>query len=97
MSIRTVVICILLALLAGSIFLQIFLCGRENKWLGLILPVISFIYSLLAVLGLATYDFKFSGDTFLMITTTFFIMNVPTVVLAGICLGCRKWKKDNSA
>ena len=46
---------IFLALGAGIIFLQIFLSKKENKWLGLILPIISFCISLIAVFNIAAY------------------------------------------
>ncbi len=42
---------ILLILIVGGIFLQIFLSKKKNKWYGLILPFICFIFSLVAVLG----------------------------------------------
>lgn len=38
-----------------GIALQIFLSKRENKWLGLILPGVCVVYSLLMVLGMATF------------------------------------------
>ena len=49
---------VLLALLvlgAGIIVLQIFLSKRENKWLGLILPIIALCISIVAVLSIASY------------------------------------------
>lgn len=45
-----------LAFIAGAVFLQIFLSKRQNKWLGLILPAISFIISLLFVLNMAAFS-----------------------------------------
>ncbi len=41
----------LLTLSIVSIILQVFLSKKDNKWLGLILPTITFSLSLLAVLG----------------------------------------------
>lgn len=49
-------IIILLVLIVGGIFLQIFLSKKENKWLGLILPIITLTFSLIAVLGVSTYS-----------------------------------------
>lgn len=46
---------IFLIFCAGTVWLQIFLSRKENKWLGLILPLLSFCISLLAVLNLAAY------------------------------------------
>lgn len=44
-----------LVFLAGSIWLQIFLSKKQNKWLGLIIPLICFVFSIMAVLSLAMY------------------------------------------
>jgi len=40
---------------AVIIALQIFLSKKENKWLGLIMPIISLCISLIAVLSIASY------------------------------------------
>lgn len=45
-----------LAVIAGATALQIFLSKKQNKWLGLILPLICLIFSIIAVLGVATYS-----------------------------------------
>ena len=44
MGFRTIIF--LLALLVGVPLLQIFLSRRESKWPGLILPLLTFLYSL---------------------------------------------------
>jgi len=46
---------IVLLLLAGSIWLQIFLSTKNNKWLGLIVPLICLIIAVSGVLGLTMY------------------------------------------
>lgn len=46
---------ILLLLLAGSIWLQVYLSKKENKWLGLIIPIICFMYSIMIVLSISIY------------------------------------------
>lgn len=54
--IKTVIfIIVLLLLLAGSIWLQIFLSKMKNKWLGLIIPLICFMFSLLIIFSLSMY------------------------------------------
>ena len=40
----------------GVIVLQIFLSKKESKWAGLILPIISLMISIIAVLGIATFS-----------------------------------------
>ena len=46
---------VLLVLGVGIILLQIYLSKKENKWLGLVLPIISFCISLIAVFNIAAY------------------------------------------
>lgn len=46
---------IFLALCIGVILLQVFFSKKENKWFGLILPIISLCISLIAVFGIAAY------------------------------------------
>lgn len=45
----------LLLFLAGIVWLQIFLSNSKNKWLGLIIPIIYFMFSLVISLSLPMY------------------------------------------
>ncbi len=49
------VIIVVLLLLAGSVWLQIFLSKKNNKWLGLIIPLVCFIFSIAIVLSQTMY------------------------------------------
>lgn len=49
------VLVIFVALLGGVIWLQVHLSKKENKWAGLILPILSFCLSLIIALGLTGY------------------------------------------
>ena len=80
-----------------AILLQIFLSGKENKWLGLILPGVTLIYSLLAVAGLAFYEGTSGWEVFATILTTFVLTNIPTMILLGIYAACRGKFKKNKA
>ena len=51
----TIALLVLLALGVGIILLQIYLSKKENKWSGLVLPIISFCISLIAVFNIAAY------------------------------------------
>ncbi len=79
---RAIALIILLVLLFS---LQVFLCRRENRKAGLVLPVLTFILSILAVIGLHLYAAppNFISMVYLWVQV-FVAMNVPTVVLAGI-------------
>jgi FtsH-binding integral membrane protein len=89
----TVTLFFVLVLLVGGVFLQIFLSKKNSKWFGLILPAITFLYSLLMVLGLAVYDGMSGGEIFILIASTFLLNNIPTIVLLGIYFGCREKMK----
>ena len=51
--------------------LQVWLCKRKNRWLGLILPGLSLLVG---------------AETFALMGVNFLINNIPTVVLGGIWL-----------
>lgn len=50
-----IVLFFVLLFLAGIIWLQIFLSKKNNKWLGLIIPLICLIISISGVLGLTMF------------------------------------------
>ncbi len=87
---------VLLALLVGGIFLQIFLSKKNNKWLGLILPTITFLNSVLSVLELTWHDGMSSGEIFTHIATTFLVGNIPTIVLLGVYFAYREKMKTRA-
>ncbi len=92
----TIMLFLVLALLIGVIFLQIFLSKKKSKWFGLILPTITLLYSLLMVLNIAVFDEMTGGEIFMLFASTFLISNIPTIVLLGIYFGCREKMKIRS-
>ncbi|MBZ3934914.1 hypothetical protein [Methanimicrococcus blatticola] len=65
--------------------LQVFLCKRENRKTGLILPALTFIISILAVIGVHLYSPPPNFVSMIYLWVQVFVaMNVPTVILAGI-------------
>ena len=82
---------ILLAAAAGIIWLQIFLSKRDNRWLGLILPALSFLLSWLPALGIM--DTGNTWQTILLVTTTLLLSNIPTVVFLLIYAVIREKQK----
>jgi hypothetical protein len=92
----TIMLFLVLGLLVGAIFLQIFLSKKKSKWFGLILPTITFLYSLLMVFSIAVFDAMTGGEVFMLITSTFLLSNIPTIVLLGIYFGCREKMKIRS-
>jgi predicted RND superfamily exporter protein len=80
--------------LIGIVILQIFLSKRENKWFGLILPIINIIYSIMAVLGLAAFMGQAIGEIIMALIMVFLVTNISTVILLAIYFACReKFKK----
>lgn len=87
---NTVLVGLLIAVILAAIWLQIFLSKKENKWLGLLLPFISFVYSLLMVVSIAILDSMTKWEIFVLIASTLFMANIPTVILLAIYFGCRE-------
>lgn len=47
---------LMLVLLVGVPVLQVFLSRRENRWPGLLLPLLTFLYSLVMVCSVTAYE-----------------------------------------
>ncbi|MGZ9586520.1 hypothetical protein [Paenibacillus marinisediminis] len=102
---------LLLIIITGAIFLQIFLSKKDYKWLGLILPTITLFFSIMAVLGLTFYmPSILTEQSFKTILNTvqipkvatlisalyiFILYNIPTAILFGIYYVCREKLKKN--
>ena len=82
-----------LFVVALVVWLQIFLSKMKNKWFGLIL---SFAYSLLMVLSIATFETMGKGQIWMSVISTFLISNIPTIVLLAIYFGIREKMKIRS-
>ena len=74
-------------LVAGSVLLQVFLSKRESKWPGLILPLLSFLYSLVMALSAVAYN---GGIPWGPILASLILGNIPTVILLAIYFACRE-------
>ena len=83
-NIITIILFVVLILGVGGIFLQIFLAKKESKWLGLILPIISFLFSLAQVLTGVTRVEMQTAKIISSIISTLLITNIPTIVYLGI-------------
>ena len=80
----------LLIFVVGGIFLQIFLSRREGKWPGLILPILSFLYSLVMALSAVAYN---GGIHWGPILASLLLGNIPTVILLAIYAACREKRR----
>jgi len=88
MSRVTVVMIFLLILMVGTIFLQIFLSRQESRWPGLILPGISFSFSLVMVLSIAALN-QGIGQIVATVLGILLLGNLPTLILLAIYAACR--------
>lgn len=87
-----VTLIVLVVFVVGGILLQIFLSKRENKWPGLVLPAISFLWSLLYLFNLM--DTGSVVQNILMALFTVLLTNIPTLVLLAIYWAVReKYRK----
>ena len=82
-----VVLIFLLVFVVGGILLQIFLSRRQSKWPGLILPLLSFLYSLVLVLNVGAVDGRNPWGALLAV---FVVGNIPTVILLAIYWAARE-------
>lgn len=90
-TVMWVTLLFLLAALVGGIFLQIFLSRRESRWPGLVLPLLTFLLSLLNVLNIA--DTGSVSVNVLLVLVTVLIGNIPTLVLLAIYWAAREKRR----
>ena len=87
MTMAAIKVLFLIVLLVGGILLQIFLSRRISRWPGLILPGITFLYSLVMLLSVAAYGGIL--ETLRVMFAVFLLSNIPTAVLLAIYFACR--------
>ena len=78
---------LMLVLLVGVPVLQVFLSRRENRWPGLLLPLLTFLYSLVMVCSVTAYE---GGIPWGAILASLVLGNIPTVILLAIYAACRE-------
>ena len=83
----TIMLVLVLALQVGVILLQIFLSKRESRWPGLLLPLVTFLYSLVMALSAVAYN---GGIPWGPILASLILGNIPTVILLAIYFACRE-------
>lgn len=86
-----VVLSVVLVVLVGGVFLQIFLSRRESRWPGLVLPLLAFLQSLL--LPLNVMDTGSVSQNILLVLVTLLAGNIPTLILLAIYWAVREKRK----
>ena len=82
---------VLLLFLAGVVLLQIFLSRRERRWPGLVLPGITFLYSVLALLSVVAMGSVVEMVVAILVVAVLY--NIPTLILLAIYFACRKKRR----
>jgi hypothetical protein len=88
-------IIILVIILVALSVIEIFLSKNKVKWLGLILPLISFIFALVFGCGRVISDLEANIGIILKDFVLLFAFNIPTAIFLIIYFNCRK-KIDKS-
>lgn len=86
-------------LLLGAlvVYLQIYFSKMESKWMGLILPGISLIVSIIMVLNIAEPSANIStAQCIAMMLSAFITSNIPTIILFAIYAVVRQKLKRQS-
>lgn len=91
-----IIILLFLIIFAGAIALQVFLSKKQNKFIGLILPTIALLFSLIMVLNVVFEETMTNWQVFFTLFSTFFIVNIPTIILLAIYFGIREKLKIES-
>lgn len=89
---------VFLTFLGGLLYLQVFLSNRENKFKGLILPILNFVISLSIIFLIMGYieSSEYNILLFTGMILEFLQWNIPTVILLIIYFIIREKKKKHS-
>ena len=86
---------ITLVFFAGIIWLQIFLSKKENKWQGLMLPIISFLFGLIYPLNMVAPSDGITAGFIVQMILVWLLGNIPTIIFLTIYFGCREKQHKN--
>ena len=90
----TFLFAVLIVFGVGGILLEFFLSKRESKWPGLVLPVITFLCSVLMVLNVTVME---SVRAAIAAAASVLIAgNIPTLILLAIYFSCRSKVQQKS-
>ncbi len=81
-------LCIFLLITVGMVVLQIVLSRSKSRWLGLILPICSFLFSLVYPLNMMVTDDSLIS-LILQMLLIWVLANIPTMILLAIYFACR--------
>lgn len=85
---NTTIVLLIVLIAAVGVILQLFLSKKSSKWLGLILPIITFAFSLLSLLNIVGTDNLWQN--IILNVSTLLLSNIPTIILLAIYFACRE-------
>ena len=90
---RTIIVLLVVfrVFIVGGVFLQIFLSRRESRWPGLVLPLLTFLWSLLGPLNVM--DTGSVSQNVLTVLVTLLAGNIPTLILLAIYWAVREKRR----
>ena len=86
---------IFLLFVAGMIMLQIFLSKKENKWPGLVMQIIAFLFGLLYPLNMVAPSTGVTAGFVFQVILVWLLGNIPTIILLAIYFSCREKRRRN--
>ena len=87
-SLNTIILLLIVSLI---VYLQIYFSKMESKWMGLILPGLTLIYSIIVVLNIAEPPVDISiSKRIAMVLSAFLTSNIPTIILLAIYAAARQ-------
>lgn len=93
-SLNTIILLLIVSLI---IYLQIYFSKMKSRWMGLILPGISLIISIIMVLNIAEPSENIStAQRIAMVLSAFITSNIPTIILLAIYTVVRQKLKRKS-
>ena len=93
-SLNTIIFLLIVSLI---VYLQIYFSKMESKWIGLILPGLTLIYSIIVVLNIAEPPVDISiSKRIAMVLSAFLTSNIPTIILLAIYAASRQKLKRKS-
>lgn len=93
-SLNTIILLLIVSLI---VYLQIYFSKMESKWIGLILPGLTLIYSIIVVLNIAEPPVSLStAKRIAIMLSAFLTSNIPTIILLAIYTVVRQNLKRKS-
>lgn len=93
-SLNTIILLLIVSLI---VYLQIYFSKMESKWIGLILPGLTLIISIIMVLNIAEPPVDISiSKRIAMVLSVFLTSNIPTIILLAIYAASRQKLKRKS-